>query len=89
MLLLFPSHDRALQSEKMIIILFQALLQYQQGGMCTYKGVTWPFFKVNPNTLDDIFSVKVDSTWETDQLLVNCNAGCYVTRPLSADGVPY
>lgn len=54
-----------------------------------YKGVTWPFFKVNPNTLDDIFSVKVDSTWNTDQLLVNCNVGCYVTRPLSADGVPY
>lgn len=49
----------------------------------------WSFFKVNPNTLDDIFAVKVDSTWETDQLLVNCNVGCYVTRPLSADGVPY
>lgn len=49
----------------------------------------WPFFKVNPNTLDDIFAVKVDSTWNTDQLLVNCNVGCYVTRPLSADGVPY
>lgn len=54
-----------------------------------YKGVSWPFFKVNPNTLDDIFAVKVDSTWDTDQLLVNCNVGCYVTRPLSADGVPY
>lgn len=49
----------------------------------------WPFFKINPNTLDDIFAVKVDSTWETDQLLVNCNVGCYVTRPLSSDGVPY
>ena len=59
------------------------------GTLSTYKGVTWPFFKVNPNTLDDIFAVKVDSTWETDQLLVNCNVGCYVTRPLSADGVPY
>lgn len=59
------------------------------GNLSTYKGVTWPFFKVNPNTLDDIFSVKVDSTWNTDQLLVNCNVGCYVTRPLSADGVPY
>ena len=59
------------------------------GDLSTYKGVTWPFFKVNPNTLDDIFSVKVDSTWNTDQLLVNCNVGCYVTRPLSADGVPY
>lgn len=59
------------------------------GDLSTYKGVTWPFFKVNPNTLDDIFAVKVNSTWETDQLLVNCNVGCYVTRPLSADGVPY
>nr|DAF23775.1 MAG TPA: Major capsid protein [Microviridae sp.] len=59
------------------------------GNLSTYKGITWPFFKVNPNTLDDIFSVKVNSTWETDQLLVNCNVGCYVTRPLSADGVPY
>lgn len=57
--------------------------------LTTYKGVSWPFFKINPNTLDDIFSVKVDSTWDTDQLLVNCNVGCYVTRPLSADGVPY
>ena len=59
------------------------------GDLSTYKGVSWQFFKVNPNTLDDIFAVKVDSTWETDQLLVNCNVGCYVTRPLSADGVPY
>lgn len=59
------------------------------GNLSTYKGVTWPFFKINPNTLDDIFAVKVNSVWETDQLLVNCNVGCYVTRPLSADGVPY
>lgn len=59
------------------------------GSLSTYKGVTWPFFKINPNTLDDIFAVKVDSTWNTDQLLVNCNVGCYVTRPLSSDGVPY
>jgi len=59
------------------------------GNLSTYKGVTWPFFKINPNTLDDLFAVKVDSTWETDQLLVNCNVGCYVVRPLSADGVPY
>lgn len=62
---------------------------FSSSSLESYKGVTWPFFKVNPNTLDDIFAVKVDSTWETDQLLVNCNVGCYVTRPLSADGVPY
>ena len=51
--------------------------------------VQWPFFKVNPNTLDDIFAVKADSTWETDQLLVNAYVGCNVVRPLSRDGVPY
>jgi hypothetical protein len=49
----------------------------------------FPFFKVNPNTLDNIFAVKSDSTWATDQLLVNCNIDCKVVRPLSQDGVPY
>lgn len=51
--------------------------------------VQWPFFKVNPNTLDDIFAVKSDSTWETDQFLVNAYVDCKVVRPLSRDGVPY
>ena len=51
--------------------------------------VTWPFFKVNPNTLDNIFAVKADSTWESDQFLINSYIGCKVVRPLSRDGVPY
>nr|DAV77522.1 MAG TPA: Major capsid protein [Microviridae sp.] len=51
--------------------------------------VQWPFFKVNPNTLDPIFAVKADSTWETDQFLINCNIGVKVVRPLSRDGMPY
>ena len=53
------------------------------------SSVQWPFFKVGPNTLDDIFAVKADSTWETDQFLVNAYVGCKVVRPLSRDGVPY
>lgn len=53
------------------------------------SSVQWPFFKVNPNTLDDIFAVKADSTWETDQFLVNAYVGCKVVRPLSRDGVAY
>ena len=32
--------------------------------------VSWPFFKVNPNTLDSIFAVAADSIWESDQFLV-------------------
>lgn len=54
-----------------------------------FGAVQWPFFKVNPNTLDDIFAVKSDSTWETDQFLVNAYVDCKVVRPLSRDGVPY
>ena len=51
--------------------------------------LSWPFFKVNPNTLDSIFAVAADSIWETDQLLVNCDVSCKVVRPLSQDGMPY
>ena len=45
--------------------------------------------KVNPSVLDPIFGVAADSTWDTDQLLVNSYIGCYVARNLSRDGVPY
>lgn len=51
--------------------------------------ISWPFFKVNPNTLDSIFAVAANSIWETDQLLVNCDVSCKVVRPLSQDGMPY
>lgn len=51
--------------------------------------ISWPFFKVNPNTLDSIFGVAADSIWETDQLLINCDVSCKVVRPLSQDGMPY
>ncbi|QXN75309.1 major capsid protein [Microvirus mar63] len=47
------------------------------------------FFKVNPIILDPIFGVNVDSTWDTDQLLINCYNEVYVARNLSRDGLPY
>nr|DAE51341.1 MAG TPA: Major capsid protein [Microviridae sp.] len=51
--------------------------------------LNYKFFKVNPSVLDPIFGVHADSTWDTDQLLVNSYIGCYVARNLSRDGVPY
>ena len=51
--------------------------------------LNYNFFKVNPSVLDPIFGVAADSTWDTDQLLVNSYIGCYVARNLSRDGVPY
>lgn len=64
---------------------------YQEGDVdaTTRVVLNYKFFKVNPSVLDPIFGVAVDSTWDTDQLLVNSYIGCYVARNLSRDGVPY
>lgn len=64
---------------------------YQEGDInqTTRVVLNYKFFKVNPSVLNSIFAVKVDSTWDTDQLLVNSYIGCYVARNLSRDGVPY
>lgn len=55
----------------------------------TRVALNYKFFKVNPSVLDPIFGVNADSTWDTDQLLVNSYIGCYVARNLSRDGIPY
>lgn len=55
----------------------------------TKVALNYKFFKVNPSVLDPIFGVAADSTWDTDQLLINSYIGCYVARNLSRDGVPY
>lgn len=64
---------------------------YQEGDVNENNRVVlnYKFFKVNPSVLDPIFGVAADSTWDTDQLLVNSYIGCYVARNLSRDGVPY
>ena len=64
---------------------------YQEGDADpnTKVVLNYKFFKVNPAVLDPIFGVAADSTWDTDQLLVNSYIGCYVARNLSRDGVPY
>ena len=64
---------------------------YQEGDVNQSNKVVlnYKFFKVNPSVLDPIFGVAADSTWDTDQLLVNSYIGCYVARNLSRDGVPY
>lgn len=64
---------------------------YNEGDVDSSNKVVlnYKFFKVNPSVLDPIFGVNADSTWDTDQLLVNSYIGCYVARNLSRDGVPY
>lgn len=55
----------------------------------TTNAVSYLFFKVNPHILDSIFGVSVDSTWDTDQLLINSFIQCYAIKPMSRDGLPY
>lgn len=64
---------------------------YQEGDVNpdTKVVLNYKFFKVNPSVLDSIFGVGANSTWDSDQLLVNSYIGCYVARNLSRDGVPY
>ena len=64
---------------------------YQKGDVNenTRVVLNYKFFKVNPSVLDPIFGIKADSTWDTDQLLINSYIGCYVARNLSRDGIPY
>ncbi|QXN75231.1 major capsid protein [Microvirus mar47] len=56
-------------------------------------GVSFPlnyaFFKVNPSILNNIFGLSADSTWDTDQFLVNSQFDVRVVRNLSVSGLPY
>lgn len=51
--------------------------------------LTYSWFKVNPSILNPIFGVAVDGSWNTDQLLCNCQFDVKVARNLSYDGMPY
>ena len=50
---------------------------------------TYNFFKVNPSVLDSIFQVNANSTWDTDQFLINCAFDVKVVRNLDYSGMPY
>jgi hypothetical protein len=51
--------------------------------------LSYTWFKINPSVLNPIFGLAVDGTWNTDQLLCNCQFDVKVARNLSYDGMPY
>ena len=51
--------------------------------------ISYNIFKVNPSVLDSIFQVNADSTWDTDQFLINCAFDVKVVRNLDYSGMPY
>lgn len=56
-------------------------------GSAHFGFYTW--FKVNPSVVNPIFGVVANGSWNTDQLLVNCDFDVRVARNLSYDGLPY
>lgn len=53
------------------------------------NSVSYPWYKVNPSVLNTIFAVNADGSYNTDQLLCNCQFNVKVARNLSYDGMPY
>ena len=49
----------------------------------------YTLFKVNPNSLNPLFAVEVDSSIDTDQLLCSTFFDVKVVRNLDTDGLPY
>lgn len=58
------------------------------GSSSTYT-VSWAWFKVDPAVLNSIFVTAVDSTWDTDQFLVNAFFDVKVVQNLDYNGMPY
>lgn len=51
--------------------------------------LNYTMFKVNPNSLNSIFAVNVDSTVDTDQFLCSSFFDVKAVRNLDTDGLPY
>lgn len=51
--------------------------------------MNFTFFKVNPNCLNPIFAVEVDSSMNTDQFLCSSFFDIKAVRNLDTDGLPY
>lgn len=58
------------------------------GSSPTYA-VSWAWFKIDPAVLNSIFVTAVDSTWDTDQFLVNAFFDVKVVQNLDYNGMPY
>ena len=51
--------------------------------------LNYTMFKVNPNSLNSVFAVNVDSSIDTDQFLCSSFFDVKVVRNLDTDGLPY
>lgn len=61
----------------------------QSGDYSVWNGLNSSFFKVNPATLDPIFTTPVDSEVNSDQFWCNVRVSVSSVRNLDRDGLPY
>lgn len=61
----------------------------QSGDYSVWRGLNSTFFKVNPATLNPIFTEDVDSEVKSDQFWCNAFFNVNVVRNLDRDGLPY
>jgi hypothetical protein len=59
------------------------------GPIPSVKPMNYTFFKVNPNCLNPLFAVAVNSEISTDQFLCSSFFDIKVVRNLDTDGLPY
>jgi hypothetical protein len=94
---LFPRKVRIAEVDEVTNKCLNGVVFERNGKFHTIKP-TWPYLlrlfprfsdaiRKSPSSIYQLLSA--DSTWDTDQLLVNSYIGCYVARNLSRDGVPY
>lgn len=53
------------------------------------SGVMYPFFKLNPHVLDNIFDGDVDSSLDSDQFWCSADIQISAVRPFDENGLPY
>lgn len=61
----------------------------QSGDYAVWKGLNANFFKVDPATLNPIFTTPVDSEVNSDQFWCNVRCSVSAVRNLDRDGLPY
>lgn len=74
----------ALDADRLSTWLGNSVTHTSTGSFLNYS-----FFKINPAILNTVFSVNADSTWDTDQFLVNAYFDVKAVRPFDYDGMPY
>lgn len=74
-------------SQKDMVVINELKNAFTLGSNANAPFATW--YKCVPSIVDNIFAVKADDTYKTDQIQINDNVGIQVLRALDVNGLPY